>query len=153
MRKTLTPVLRGFWGDFGGWRLFFVFVHKAGNKENVVETGEDGEDENRRIDRWEVISRVIRHAGGKHNDGGGDYLDCGVEFPQEGRSKSAKPGHDIDSCCPHDYENVPADYGDGNPEGNRQVARQGLWKNAAHRQDNKRRHHHEFVGNRIKDGA
>ena len=133
--------------------MFSVFVHQPGNKENVVESRQDGEEEDRRIDRGKVISRVIRHAGGKHDDSNGDYLDCGVEFPQKRRPKPTKPGHDIYGRRSHDYENVPADYGYCDPEGNRQMARQRLRKDAAHGEDNKGRHHHEFVGDWVEDGA
>ncbi len=82
-----------------------------------------------------------------------DDLDGGVELAQPGRAKSAKAGHDVDGRRANNDEDVATDHGDCHPKRNRQVARQGLGKNAAHRKHDKRRHQHQLVGNRIEYGA
>jgi len=112
---------------------------------------QNGESEDNRVEGGQVISRPVRDAGRKNDDCDGDNLDRCIELSQPRGPKSSEAGHDVD-CCGADHDkDIATDNRHGNPERHWQVARKGLRKDAAHRQDNKCGNEHQLVGNWIQD--
>jgi len=92
-----------------------------------------GKGENCYVERGQVITSSVGYAGRQHDDADGHDLNGSVDFSQQRRPKTTKPGDDVDGSSPDDDENIPADDCDGDPERNRQVTGDGGRENASHR--------------------
>src|SRR5215213_11167922 len=109
----MSPQLRG--------NLPAVFVDEFGDEKDVVSAGKHGEGEDGGVDRWQVVARTVRHAGGENNRGNRHDLYGGIDLPQQRRAKATKPRDDIDGRRANENKNVAANYGHSHPKRNGQM--------------------------------
>ena len=129
----------------------FRFAHEAGDEEDVVYSGEDGEERYDGVGCGKIDAVELGEDGGDEDEDDGGDLDEGAGLAEPGGLKAAKTGHQRYRHRDRDDQYVPADDGSGHPKRYGQVP-SGIEK-AGDRQHNECRRHQKFVGDRVDDRA
>src|SRR4051812_5171498 len=100
-----------------------ALIDEAGDEEDVVNSGEQSEPEDCRVDRRQVITCPYAHLCCQHHNGDGDYLYNGANLPGQRGLKGTETRNHIDGRGAHQNENVATEDRNGDPERDWQVAR------------------------------